>query len=521
MSLTIRELLGFDVLRQADPAVVAGASSLDRPVRWVHSSEIYEIWPLLSGGELLLTTGLGLSTCDAGGRRQYIRELAVRGVSGVVLELGRSFPSVPAELVDEANAHDFPLVVLRSVVPFVRISEVINTSIIDYSGHVTRVSDVVTRALNEALIAGAGLGGLLGTAGQIVGAALTLVSSSGELVAVSGVDNDAAAWLIVENPAVSTEVMLHGEVWATLTVAHGSPLPRTDLNVAMDRTAAALAIALLRGRGSEQRRERRIGALLADMLDPRSDQTSADLRHRFQAEGFAPRAGSSLIGVVIDVVDTAAGYAVFDRAAQLLGEVGLRARVGRLIYGLLPVSRETPDRLGVARNAVGEAIRRSGARGARAALGLPVATGYSLEELRTSLREAHAVIDISRLGTVDSDTPVWVSDARERLPELTIHALDDARRARIVVEVIGALVNWDAQHRTDLVRTTETYLRNGTRVTDTAKALHLGRQSLYQRLERIESLLGYPPNEATMMPALLLATIAVRFHGTATGQLEP
>ncbi|WP_100524836.1 PucR family transcriptional regulator ligand-binding domain-containing protein [Mycobacteroides abscessus] len=67
MAITVRELLGFEVFRQADPLVVAGEQSLDRPVRWVHSSEIYEIWPLLAGGELLLTTGLGLGAADAGG----------------------------------------------------------------------------------------------------------------------------------------------------------------------------------------------------------------------------------------------------------------------------------------------------------------------------------------------------------------------------------------------------------------------------------------------------------------------
>ncbi|MEV7970084.1 PucR family transcriptional regulator ligand-binding domain-containing protein [Sphaerisporangium sp. NPDC088356] len=59
MPLTLRELLSFEALRDARPEVLAGETSLDRLVRWVHSSEIYEIGSLLTGGELLLTTGLG------------------------------------------------------------------------------------------------------------------------------------------------------------------------------------------------------------------------------------------------------------------------------------------------------------------------------------------------------------------------------------------------------------------------------------------------------------------------------
>lgn len=57
MSLTVRELLRNQFF-SANPQVLAGKSQLGRTVRWVHSSEIYEISPLLSGGdELLLTTG--------------------------------------------------------------------------------------------------------------------------------------------------------------------------------------------------------------------------------------------------------------------------------------------------------------------------------------------------------------------------------------------------------------------------------------------------------------------------------
>ena len=55
--LTVRELL-----RDLDVRLVAGESSLNLPVRWVHISEILDPTPWLSGGELLLTTGMQLDT---------------------------------------------------------------------------------------------------------------------------------------------------------------------------------------------------------------------------------------------------------------------------------------------------------------------------------------------------------------------------------------------------------------------------------------------------------------------------
>ena len=55
--LTVRE-----VLADVDVALLAGEANVDMPVRWVHISELPDPTPWLSGGELLLTTGLGLDT---------------------------------------------------------------------------------------------------------------------------------------------------------------------------------------------------------------------------------------------------------------------------------------------------------------------------------------------------------------------------------------------------------------------------------------------------------------------------
>ena len=108
-TLTLRQIID-DFLADADPHVLTAHDHLERPVIWVHSSEIYEIGPLLSGGELLLTTGLGLAGLDAGTRRHYIRELAERGVVALAFEIGRSFDSVPDEIIREGSARRLPII---------------------------------------------------------------------------------------------------------------------------------------------------------------------------------------------------------------------------------------------------------------------------------------------------------------------------------------------------------------------------------------------------------------------------
>ncbi|MCZ1001386.1 PucR family transcriptional regulator ligand-binding domain-containing protein [Streptomyces mirabilis] len=102
-ALTLRDILALDPVRGSEPELLAGEGALDRPVRWVHSSEVYEGANFLDGGELLLTNGFGLTDADEDTRRRYVRELTARGAAGLAVEVGRSLVRMPEEVVDEAR----------------------------------------------------------------------------------------------------------------------------------------------------------------------------------------------------------------------------------------------------------------------------------------------------------------------------------------------------------------------------------------------------------------------------------
>src|SRR2546422_619203 len=59
--LTVRDILGLDLVATWGPEVVAGAAHLDRPVRWLHVAEAADVAVMLTGGEMVLTTGLLLA----------------------------------------------------------------------------------------------------------------------------------------------------------------------------------------------------------------------------------------------------------------------------------------------------------------------------------------------------------------------------------------------------------------------------------------------------------------------------
>src|SRR5215203_1063725 len=100
--LTVRE-----VLADVEVDLLAGEANLDVPVRWVHISELADPTPWLSGGELLLTTGIALDTAQH--QRDYIAALADHGLAGLGLGTGFTHATVPEALVEAARERGFPL----------------------------------------------------------------------------------------------------------------------------------------------------------------------------------------------------------------------------------------------------------------------------------------------------------------------------------------------------------------------------------------------------------------------------
>ena len=79
--LTVRDLvdeLGLELL--------SGEDASEAPVRWVHISELPDPTPWLSGGEMILTTGLQLTTAKR--QRDFARLLSDHHLAGVGFGVG-------------------------------------------------------------------------------------------------------------------------------------------------------------------------------------------------------------------------------------------------------------------------------------------------------------------------------------------------------------------------------------------------------------------------------------------------
>ncbi len=118
----LRDVVGLSDLGLT---VLAGAASLERPIRWVAVSELEDPAPFLEGGELLLTTGMRLPT-RAAACSAYVGRLVAADVAALGLGVGLSHAEVPAALVAAAETHGLPLVRVPEQTPFIAVTKAIS-----------------------------------------------------------------------------------------------------------------------------------------------------------------------------------------------------------------------------------------------------------------------------------------------------------------------------------------------------------------------------------------------------------
>jgi DNA-binding PucR family transcriptional regulator len=149
--VTVSQLLGT---RALGLTLHTGTPAVDRPISWVHVSELTDPTPFLEGGELLLTTGLALrSGPDLAG---YVRRLADAGVVGLGLGTGISHAGVPPELVAAGDACGLPVLEVPRETPFIALSRVVSTALAaDEYAAVSRTSAALQELTRAALAPGA------------------------------------------------------------------------------------------------------------------------------------------------------------------------------------------------------------------------------------------------------------------------------------------------------------------------------------------------------------------------------
>src|SRR3954447_18904372 len=159
------------LVSDCDLELISGDGGADRPIHWVHISELEDPTPWLSGGELLLTTGIQLSSPAR--QRRFCARIADRDVAGLGLGTGFEHKRVPKALVDEASKRGIPLFEVPYEMPFIAITERAFARLVNEQYAVLERGARIHEKLERLVIEGRGLDAVLSSlAGAIGGTAI-------------------------------------------------------------------------------------------------------------------------------------------------------------------------------------------------------------------------------------------------------------------------------------------------------------------------------------------------------------
>ncbi|MEF2978374.1 PucR family transcriptional regulator [Subtercola sp. YIM 133946] len=211
MPTTLRMLLDDSALQLT---MIAGAAAddavLERPVAWVHSSDLADPTPWLEAGQVLLTDGVQFSAAaEAGFADAYVARLRARGVLALGFATEIVHAGIPSALLQACDRQGLPLFEVGAKTPFIGIIRRVADVIADERQARLQWTLDAQRAVARAALRTDGLGAILAELSHRLDTWVVLFDSVGEVVTVPQLDS-APADALPELAANATRLLARG-----------------------------------------------------------------------------------------------------------------------------------------------------------------------------------------------------------------------------------------------------------------------------------------------------------------------
>ncbi|MEA2361263.1 MAG: hypothetical protein QOD71_408 [Thermoleophilaceae bacterium] len=499
--LTVRGLVA-----EMGLSLAAGEDGADAPVRWVHISELLDPTPWLSGGELLLTTGIQLDS--EARQREFVRLLSDRHLAGLGFATGFTHGELPATIVEEAADAGFPVFEVPYELPFIAITEKAFTRLVNEQYEVLQRGIAIHKRLERIVLEERGLDEVVRALAAATGGAVSVLSGRGEMIAtklfrrklpqaalehvsqevrqrsMAAGQGSEASEFVPDHPELAGRALVlpvstrgRGAPQAWLVAARDAGGLGDFERLILQQAVTVVALELMRQRAMRDTERRLAGDVLAEALTGRLSEAELVVRMRpfgvgaqaavlvfAESDGGAPEAEADLDRFLADA----------DVGALVASRGPLLCAVVDAADDLDPVALATRAR---------EALTPEHGQ-LRAAASRVAAVGA----LRRSFHEARCALEAVALA--NGSAPAVASYRDLGAFQLLLSLQDDDALRLYCDSVLGPLEDATGEYGDELIRSLEAFIEQNGQWERAARELYCHRHTLRYRIRRVEQLTG-------------------------------
>jgi purine catabolism regulator len=502
--LTVRDLVDEMSLK-----LLSGEDAAEAPVRWVHISELPDPTPWLSGGEMILTTGLQLTTAKR--QREFARLLCDHHLAGVGFGVGFAHDEVPSPLLEEARSVGLPVFAVPYELPFIAITEKAFGRLVNEQYEVLQRGIAIHKRLERLVLEERGLDELVGAVSAAIGGVAMVLDARGETLASKTFRRKASEDAIdavraqvrergrprddarqrqatdfaPEHPEIAGRSLVlpvstrgRGTPQAWLMAARDAGSLGDFERLILQQASTVVALELMRQRVMRDTERRLAGDVLAQALTGRLAES--EIESRLRPFGIGERAA-----VLVFACDDPHVCEPDLEAALLESGVGaLVACRERLLCAVVDAGDEDFDPVELARTMRARLIAGHGGEAVRAAASRGAAVGM----VRRSFHEARCALEAS--GLANGSAPDVASHEDLGAFRLLLAVQDDDALRVYTDSVLGPLEDGGGEYGDELLRSLEAFIEQNGQWEKAARQLYCHRHTLRYRIKRIEELTG-------------------------------
>ena len=490
--LTVQECLALSPLTRG--VVCAGHAGLSRRARWVHVVDHDDVEDSLTGGELILSSGVSLAY-SVPLQKSIFPIMERRASAGLLVALGGHFRQVPDLMLAEAERFGIPLITVPWEVNFRDITQVLLTLIVREQYRLLEDAESINRRLYQIAVNRGTLDALCARIVELTQRGASIVDPSHRLLAradtgecdrqfpekflgppgadaaisqIETLQTAAGQW------AIKAPVHITSRLQGYLMLDMGFGQPGRFEAMIVDAATLVAALIIAQTEEIERIRAARERDSLVSLIEGHQDSA------KIVALGPLPPGPYRVM-----ILEIQGGVVESDRRLirRTVDPLVSQARVSDYLNQfvvLLPRSRHGNQRL------IAETLRKDLENAAcvpRIAVSSPFP---SLGEVQHGYAEAQETLAVGR--AVNPGGRLFFAEDSGALRRFAKSMA--GRPDKDVGGRLRLLIAHDAAHRAELVRTLDCYLSANQNLAIAARQLDIHRHTLAYRLERVVELLG-------------------------------